>query len=421
MNTRVPFLLLLFLAAAFGLGLAQLFKLRLASGDVYPPYSSLRSDPLGTMALYESLEKIPAISVSRDFSSENRLPEERHTTYLHLAARASEWEELPESLVKEIEGFAMRGGRLAVTFFPVTSRPYRFASDEEEPDSKKAAARKKRERERKEQEKGTGLVSLKDRWGLELEFAALDEDNAGAYRPARVSNQSDPALPQTLDWHSGLVFTNLAHPWRTLYSRGLHPVVIERPFGSGAIAMATDSYFLSNEALRKDRHADLLAWLVGPAQRVVFDEGHLGILDQAGVAVLMRKYRLTGLVAGLVLLAGLFIWKNSMSFVPLPMEAEVQSAVAGKDAASGFVNLLRRNISPANLLNVCFAEWKKTHLVAGRQDAARVEQAEALLSADETAHAGDLVARYQAICRELRVPTAIQPLQGRDDPRRTTP
>jgi hypothetical protein len=121
-----------------------------------------------------------------------------------------------------------------------------------------------------------------------------------------------------------------------------------------------------------------------------------------------------------VLLAGLFIWKNSMSFLPFPADAEARSPVAGKDAASGFVNLLRRNITPANLLTVCFAEWKKTHVARGSQDAARVEQAQAILQAQEAAPARDPVECYQAICRQLSLPTVVQPLQGRNDPGRTT-
>jgi hypothetical protein len=68
-------------------------------------------------------------------------------------------------------------------------------------------------------------------------------------------------------------------------------VVVERQVGRGTIVMASDSYFLSNEALQRDRHADLLAWLVGSGTQVVFDEAHLGIVEKPGVATLMRKYR----------------------------------------------------------------------------------------------------------------------------------
>src|SRR5438105_3779371 len=103
MKARLPLLALLICAILFGLGLLQLFKLRFDTGEVYPEYSSLRSDPLGTMAFCESLERMPGISVRRDFSADNQLPEGRQATYLHLAARRLQWKRMPEDIFKQIE------------------------------------------------------------------------------------------------------------------------------------------------------------------------------------------------------------------------------------------------------------------------------------------------------------------------------
>ncbi len=91
MRTRLSWLVLWVGAAAFFYGLFHLFQLRFELGDIYPEYSSLRTDPLGTMALYESLQKLPGLSVGRDFSAENRLPEGEKTVYLHLAAPWQDW------------------------------------------------------------------------------------------------------------------------------------------------------------------------------------------------------------------------------------------------------------------------------------------------------------------------------------------
>src|SRR5260370_37225360 len=125
MTRRLPFLILLFCAAAFAFGLFELFKLRYEAGDVYPPYSSLRSDPLGTMAFYESLARMPGISVRRDFSADNRLPTGREVAYLHLAGSSEEWASMPEALVEEVDGFLARGGRLVVTLLPQKTRSFR--------------------------------------------------------------------------------------------------------------------------------------------------------------------------------------------------------------------------------------------------------------------------------------------------------
>ena len=119
MKRNLPILTLLAGATIFVAGLIYLFLLRFETGDVYPPYSSLRSDPLGTMALCESLEKISGVEVRRDLRDANVLPEESATTYLHLAAEVGAWEWLPDSLFDELERFATRGGRFVITMRPV--------------------------------------------------------------------------------------------------------------------------------------------------------------------------------------------------------------------------------------------------------------------------------------------------------------
>jgi hypothetical protein len=68
MKKYLPIAVLLGCAAIFAFGVTRLVQLRFEHGDVYPPYSSLRADPLGTMAFYESLGKVPEVSVQRDFS-----------------------------------------------------------------------------------------------------------------------------------------------------------------------------------------------------------------------------------------------------------------------------------------------------------------------------------------------------------------
>ena len=292
MKRNFSIFLLLACAAGFAFGLLHLFQLRFAAGDVYPAYSSLRSDPLGTMAFCESLEQMPGLSVRRDFNAGNELPEGKNTVYLHLAARTPDWTSLPDDLTREIEHFLAAGGRLAVTFFPETSQPRRLFF-EEDWDASSAEKRKKSASRKKDRQ--LHQTRLQTWWGVDFAFVPLERSEAGSYQPASVVNKTDLPLPATLGWHSAAVFTNLDKSWRIIYARGTNPVVVERRFGPGTVVLATDSYFLSNEALRKDRHADLLAWLVGPARQVVFDEAHFGIVDTSGVASLIRKYRLHGL------------------------------------------------------------------------------------------------------------------------------
>jgi hypothetical protein len=434
MKRHFYLLLLLVCTAGFAFGLLHLFKLRFAAGDVYPEYSSLRADPLGAMAFCESLERMPGLSVLRDFNAGNELPEGKDTLYLHLAAHASDWTSLPDDLTREIEHFLAAGGRLAVAFFPETSAPNRPFFKEEGEENPKPEIPSPKENRKPKPERGNTeasnadpsdfgprtpaflrpsdfgpriwhpyairkadqpkkaprdkrhrqphLTRLQTWWGVTFAFIPLNRGEPDTYESASVVNKSDLPLPETLAWHSGMVLTNLANSWRTIYARGTNPVVVERRFGAGTVVLATDSYFLSNEALLKDRHPDLLAWLVGPSHKVVFDEAHFGIVDTAGVASLIRKYRLHGLAASLLLLAGLFLWQNAARFVPPGPEERAPDYVAGKEAAAGFVNLLRRNVSPRDLLQTCLAQWQKSFTRGTGPSAARIIQAQAVLDAE---------------------------------------
>jgi hypothetical protein len=411
MKTALTFIAILLCAAGFALGIFKLFQLRFDTGDVYPEYSSLRADPRGTMALFESLEKLPALTVKRDFSAGNKLPDDNQTTYFHLGARPSECISMPLDLVKEIEGFASGGGRLAITLLPENFRfPPRATLNRTNDQASARFIPDKRKKARKkvssdDPELSSPFTSLKERWGLEITSLPKNKANPPAELESLPENQTETSsLPPSLDWHSHTVFTNLAPTWHVLYARDSHPVLIERKFGSGSIVIASDTWFLSNEAMLKDRQPALLAWLVGPHRQVVFDEAHFGLVETAGVATLLRKYRLGGLVAAFVLLAALFIWKNSFSLVPPLVEASDAATVSGKEAAAGFINLLRRNIPSREALSVCFDEWKKSHPQAGTAQAARIARAEAVLHAEvaKPKNQRDPIATYQKIASNLK-------------------
>ena len=79
--------LALLLAAALVSGVAQLFALRLEHGDVYPPYSTLRTDPLGAKAFYEALAELPGFDMRRNFRSLVRLHPEKPITLIYAGVR----------------------------------------------------------------------------------------------------------------------------------------------------------------------------------------------------------------------------------------------------------------------------------------------------------------------------------------------
>ena len=430
MKKHLPIIFILVCAAMFIIGVVQLFKLRFETGDVYPPYSSLRADPLGTMVLYESLEELSGLALRRDHNAAGKLPDGKDTTYLYVAALNIEWESRSEKDWKEVDAFLINGGRLAITLYPEmgwnpwvapavtmpgpTTATNTAAGTNTLGMTTNLVVRKKIDLRKKMRQQGANEdeIDLAEHWGVNLEHQELTKDDDNIYQPARVVNKSGLALPASLDWHSATVFsTNLDKAWKTIYARGKQSVVIERKFGAGSVVISTDSYFLSNEAMRQDRHPDLLAWMVGPNRRVVFDEAHLGIVEEGGVAVLIQKYRLHGLALAFLVLAGLFIWKNSVSLVPPDAAEKLATHVAGKDTAAGFVNLLRHNIPASDVLNVCFAEWTKSLLMGKHYTIAGVDQAQAEVEAENARplRSRDPVGTYKRICDALtrRSPSRI--------------
>lgn len=418
MNKPLASLVLAGCAIGLLVGLVKLFNLRMEAGDIYPPYSSLRADPLGAMAFYESLERLPAVSIARDYRPVNELPAPRGTTYLHVGAEAADWELLPEELQNQIESFTSGGGRLVVTFSPQTSRPFTDRNDDTKnrpnpADRKKGKSKRGAERAQPSQNdpehpgKKPPRKLLVDRSGLGLGFKALPPGEATAFEPVSVVRQTEQPLPETLQWHSGTIFTNLGPSWRTIYARGTNPVVIELPVGKGSLVMASDSYFLSNEALMKDRHSDLLTWLVGQNAHVVFDEAHLGIVEQEGVATLIRSYRLQWLAGSLVILAALFVWKSAASLLPHQTPEVRTPYVVGKESSAGFVNLLRRNLAARDLLGTCLAEWKREFAQPGAAGVAKATRAQAVLDEANARppRQRNLLVTYRALCAVLGGPS----------------
>ena len=55
------------LAAAFGWGVLHYLGIEFEAGDVYPELSSLRADPRGARLLFDSLSRLPGLTVTRNF------------------------------------------------------------------------------------------------------------------------------------------------------------------------------------------------------------------------------------------------------------------------------------------------------------------------------------------------------------------
>ncbi len=380
-------------AALFIFGLTKLFLMRFEAGDVYPPYSSLRSDPLGTQALFESFGKTAAQGAQRNFRSLDQVMLTSGRTLLvcglpshQSVLNAKMWEKLLDRL-------AENGGRLVIAYrtpSALRASADRWGKDKGEDDNSKERFEKDCDGNQTEAEQGGNATQSldetdEDAWqglaALGLVLHRADEDKEAPHDSAVRMSETEAILPALIPWRSPLFFELEDQAWQTIYTWEDEPVVISRFWGTGTLVMVADSYLFSNEALRNNRLPKLLAWFAVPDHAVLFDEFHHGLVKQPGIAALMRKYRLHGVVATLVLLVVLFLWRQASVFVPAPSRSEEQSekqSAVGRDTAEGLVNLMQQHIPPRDLLNVCFKAWH-TSAATRRVPPKRVDQVKRLI------------------------------------------
>ncbi len=463
---RVPWgaVALVGVLVVFAAGVVHLFELRFDVGDVYPPYSTLRSDPLGAKVFFASLEALPGLRTERSLRPWSALGTEplrpadydngeKTFTCFDLGVDADEWPFLLEpAAVERLEAIMHRGGRVVITFQPTTSlptlerlsaarssggEPRRTGRGREGPTARRLA----------EQKLPPDLIV---RWGIDFRRrepkAAAGPHGTPAPAPTPAADTAefatpDPALAvrggpdaafatdkEAVSWHSALDFRTdtviaRAARWHALYDRRGRPVIVARPFGyaGGELILVGDSYFLSNEGLRDDPSPAVLAALVGDGRRVIFDESHLNIREEPGLMTLARRYRLQGALAAVALLVALFVWRNLVSLVPVRRSSGAYGpasvdAVLGQSAGSGYLNLLRRSVRPRDLPAVCLAQWETGAAGARRTGeggasagvpltAQSIERLRAVLvqeSAQPARKRSPIAAIYQAMCAAAR-------------------
>ncbi len=381
--------------AGFVWGIIYLFHLRFDTGDIYPPYSSLRTDPLGAKMLYESLQRVPGLSVSRFFQSASKLEGGKQRVLLIAGASSASLEWTSPADYHALQTFLHEGGRVVIALLPRAGG----VNPTEKNKSMRPSATNS-------DDKIIEPVSLLATNGLTLRSENLLVDNTGTTHSELAEAAEEwPGLPPLISWHSADYFGGVTGPWRTVYRRREHPVIIERSFGAGSLVLASDSYFVSNEALRKERHSELLVWLLGARHEILFDETHFGVEEQVGVAALLRRYHLEGAIGGLLLLAALFVWKNSAPLVPGPAEGAAPgrgAEVEGLETSAGFASLLRRSLPVKDIFLTSFEEWKAA-CARDPRVAARLPQIEKIVDEEKARPPGSRrpVQTYQAIHRIL--------------------
>lgn len=366
-------------------GVAEIYRMRVARGDVFPEYSTLRADPLGARALHDAAGLLAGRESVRWLRPLARL-EAGAGDVVFVAGLNRYRGDLDREEWAALDRVAVAGARVVVAWRAEAAEPgdgasARLIRDEPwaeappEPEKKTkdgAEAGKPGENDEKKDKAAKPDAKASPapdrppparfagvherRWGFRLarrELLAKVADDFDVWR----GEDAPEAWPGTLArWRSDLFFVpRPGDGWRVLYRRGGEPVFMERARGDGAVALLADSFLLSNEAVQRERATPVLAALLGDARRVVFVESHLGVERESGVAVLARRYGLGGAALAALVLAGLWIWRRASPLAPtIPEEAEVRLALA---PTAGLEALLRRAVPLAKLHAACVDAW----------------------------------------------------------------
>lgn len=312
----------------------------LVSGDIYPRLSSMRADPLGAKALYDSLRETPGLQVSQSFKPLAQV-EKVDGTMLLLGFSAAEFTFASQPFAESWRKVMLGGGRLAIAFLPERPRvdfkfPKLKPDDSKEENDKKEAAKKRAKR----------LPSGPELLGLTLQI-----------RPGTLKESGDAG---GMGRETALYFEPVDPGWVTLErAEDGKPMIVERAFGKGSMILVAGSYPISNEGLRNGRNTALIARMIGPSTRIVFDESHLGIVETGSVGSMIRRYGLQGAALMLMLLGLLFIWKMSSSLLP-PKRIEDPTVLEGEAANAGLALLMRRSVPRSSLLSTCWNEWERS-------------------------------------------------------------
>ena len=356
MNASAVIAIIVFIIGAY-----LLILIRFELGHNYQYYSSLREDPLGTKGLFESINALPDKLCSRNYRP-LALLEKGNTKTLMILGLNTESLDLSDSSIKanqssSLNKFIDSGGRVVISTIP------NLQTTIELPDN-------------------TSINTSSSDKGIS--FAILSK--------------------QKIDWHSDSYIDCNKEQWEAIAENGEFILAAERKVGNGSIVISTDSYLFSNEALKKSYSPTFLSRVIGNSSEIVFDETHLGSIQQSGVATLARQHNLKWLLFALLAVAAVFIWKSITSFIP--RSEETSSQLRGNDITppkgiDGLASLISHSTQKSiTSLDICVKEFKQSNPNMSKTDIDCLNKIKAILSKEKflKKKKQNIVAAYQAMC-----------------------
>lgn len=357
MNRAFQGIFLLGLVALLFGGIAVLLQLRLDKGDAYPRYSTLRSDPLGARAFYETLQRLDDNGVKRNFLPLGREHPPAKTTWFFLGVsdhlvqlRSAAGDSLLRSILAQGGDviIALRSG--AGLLSPETRRPTTNAEADEagEPETDPITPDQALEK------RGRLLLQgLETTWTFSRGEPSLEAS-------LTVSGDSE-IWPATYQSRSPVTFFSLPAGWTTLYEHKGEAMVIQQRVGRGNLVVVNDSYAFSNEGLLHNRQSAFLRAVIGSNNQFIFDETHLGTTSRPGVIDLIFAYGLHGVLISFGILALLYIWRAGTPLLPpLPGTGSREDQLLGESSQEGFQHFLAHHVSGPDIVRQCFHEWQRS-------------------------------------------------------------
>ena len=114
-NNILLYIFMLVVLAVFVYGVFHLLMVRYEAGDIYPPYSSLRTDPLGTKAFYEGIDDVQGLTSRRNYKPADKLKNIRNTTIFSLGMKTWVFLSVDKETVRAIEELLLNGNRLTIS------------------------------------------------------------------------------------------------------------------------------------------------------------------------------------------------------------------------------------------------------------------------------------------------------------------
>ena len=292
-SSRNPLTLVADIVLALAFAGCVVFVVLLGAGATfnYPAYSSLNNASEGTKAYFDALQKL-GFNVERNYRPLRKLSGKQADIFYAGITFAS-LEQAEESEFDEFEQIAKSGCRLIIAVQPDALEFEKAAVAPKQPKSKQKAT------------KIENKDLLRQRWGLEI-----------AWRDAGLGREENSALTK-LGVKGKIGYVAKWDPsWSPLLWRQGNPIFLERRFGKGSVLFVSDARYFTNRDLLSKPDTQILTALVGSPKHMIFDESHLGLEDTGTVIGLTTAHHLNWILAGFVVLAALYIWRSSVSFIP---------------------------------------------------------------------------------------------------------